>query len=73
MQVASQGIFANNSRNSTELKQAADAMKNPQLIAEAKKARLDLDPLSGEELEKVVARTYALEKPIVDKLKQILK
>jgi hypothetical protein len=33
----------------------------------------DMDLLSGEELEKVVARTYKLEKPIVEKLKDTLK
>ena len=38
-----------------------------------KKARLDLDPLSGEELEKVIARVYKLEKRIIEKLKEILK
>ena len=50
-----------------------DTYKDPEFIADAQKARLDMSPLSGEELEKVVARTYKLEKPIVEKLKEILK
>ena len=50
-----------------------ETYKDPEFIADARKARLDLDPLTGEELEKVVARTYKIEKPIVDKLKDILK
>ena len=51
----------------------ADTLKDPKFLADAKKARLDLDPLSGEELEKVVARVYKLEKRIIEKLKEILK
>ena len=50
-----------------------ETYKDPEFLADAQKARLDMDPLSGEELEKVVARTYKLEKPIVEKLKDILK
>ncbi len=51
----------------------ADTLKDPEFLADAKKARLDLDPLSGEELEKVVARVYKLEKRIIEKLKEILR
>jgi hypothetical protein len=32
-----------------------DTMKDPEFLAEAKKVRLDIDPLSGEEIEKTVA------------------
>jgi tripartite-type tricarboxylate transporter receptor subunit TctC len=54
-------------------KALADTLKDPEFLADAQKARLDLNPLSGEEMEKVVARTYGLEKPLVEKLKEILK
>ena len=47
--------------------------KDPEFIADAQKARLDMAPLSGEELEKIVDRTYKLDKNIVEKLKEILK
>ena len=47
--------------------------KDPEFVADAKKARLDLAPLSGEELEKIVERTYNLDKALVAKLKEILK
>ena len=50
-----------------------DTYKDPEFLADAQKARLNMDPLSGEELGKVVARTYKLEKPIVEHLKEILK
>ena len=50
-----------------------DTMKDPAFLADTKKARLDLNPLSGEEMEKVVDQTYSLKKPLVEKLKEILK
>ena len=51
----------------------ADTYKDPEFLADAKKARLDMAPLSGEELEKIVDRTYKLDKNLVAKLKEILK
>jgi tripartite-type tricarboxylate transporter receptor subunit TctC len=51
----------------------ADTYKDPEFLADAKKARLDMAPLTGEELEKIVQRTYNLDKDIVEKLKEILK
>ncbi|HEX9788582.1 MAG TPA: tripartite tricarboxylate transporter substrate-binding protein [Candidatus Binatia bacterium] len=50
-----------------------ETYKDPEFIADAKKARLDMAPLSGEELEKIVERTYNLDKNLVAKLKEILK
>ena len=50
-----------------------DTYKDPEFLADAKKARLDMSPLSGEELEKVVDRTYKLDKNLVAKLQEILK
>jgi len=50
----------------------AVTLKDPEFLADAQRARLDLNPVSGEELEKTVARTFALEKPLVEKLKAIL-
>ena len=51
----------------------AVTLKDPEFLADAQRARLDLNPLSGEELERTVARTFALEKPLVEKLQAILK
>lgn len=51
----------------------ADTYKDPEFLADAQKARLDMAPLSGEELEKIVDRTYNLDKNLVAKLKDILK
>lgn len=55
------------------LRQAfTDTMKDPQFLDEAKKARLDLSPLNGEELEATVRGIYDAEPEVVAKLKEIL-
>jgi tripartite-type tricarboxylate transporter receptor subunit TctC len=48
------------------------ALGDPALRAEADKAQLTLDPVSGEELERLIAGLFALEPAFVDKLKSIL-
>ena len=49
-----------------------DTMKDSEFIADAHKAKLDLSPLSGEELEKIVANFYRTEPDVVARLKDIL-
>ena len=51
----------------------ADTYKDKEFLADAKKARLDMAPLTGEEMEKIVDRTYKLDKKLVARLKEILK
>jgi tripartite-type tricarboxylate transporter receptor subunit TctC len=41
-------------------------------LAEAEKAKLEIEPLAGEELEKVVERLFQLEPPMVARLKGVL-
>ena len=50
----------------------SDTLRDPDFIAEAKKGKLDLNPLSGEELEKTVHEIYDAEPAVVAKLKSIL-
>jgi tripartite-type tricarboxylate transporter receptor subunit TctC len=50
-----------------------ETMKDPEILAEAKKATLDLDPVSGEELERIIAAFFNLEPAIANKLKEVLK
>jgi hypothetical protein len=50
----------------------SETLKDPELLADAKQARLDIEPVSGEELEKMVAGLFKLEPTIVTKLKEIL-
>ena len=47
-------------------------LSDPALRAEADRAQLTLDPVSGEELERLVAGLFSLDPPFVDKLKSIL-
>ena len=50
-----------------------DSLKDPEFLADAQKSRLEVDPLSGEELEKTVAGLFKLDSAVVGKLKEILK
>ncbi|MPZ78728.1 MAG: hypothetical protein GEU77_19685 [Deltaproteobacteria bacterium] len=45
----------------------------PEFLAEAKKANLDLDLRTGEEVEKTIANLFKLEPSISNKLREILK
>ena len=47
------------------------SLKDPELLAEAKKARLTMDPVSGEELKKIMTGLLRLEYGFVGKLKTI--
>jgi tripartite-type tricarboxylate transporter receptor subunit TctC len=50
-----------------------DTMKDPEFLADAKKSQLDIDPVTGEEVEKTVARFFTLDAALVAKLREILK
>ena len=50
-----------------------DTMKDPEFIADTQKAKLDLDPLDGAELERQVRELFKLEPALVAKMKEILK
>src|SRR5262245_36856125 len=51
----------------------SDTLKDPDFLVDAQRARLDLNPIGGDELEKIVARIYKLEPQLTEKLKEILK
>ena len=48
-------------------------MKDPDFLAEAAKAKLDINPLNGAELERNVHAVFNLDKALVPKAKEILK
>jgi tripartite-type tricarboxylate transporter receptor subunit TctC len=50
-----------------------DTMKNPEFLADAQKAKLDLNPDDGAGLERSVREIFELEPALVAKLKEILK
>lgn len=50
-----------------------DTVKDQELLAEARQAKLDIDPADGAELERNVKELFTLEPALVAKLKEILK
>ena len=50
-----------------------DTMKDPDFLGEANKANLDVDPVAGEELERLVNGFFKLDAAVVSKLREILK
>lgn len=50
-----------------------ETMRDKEFLAEAEKSKLDIDPLSGEEVEKIIAGLFSLDQPTISKLKDILK
>jgi tripartite-type tricarboxylate transporter receptor subunit TctC len=50
----------------------AETMKDPEFLKEAQKAKLDVDPISGEEVDKTVKRILQQSPSTVAKLKEIL-
>jgi tripartite-type tricarboxylate transporter receptor subunit TctC len=49
-----------------------ETFKDKEFLAEAEKSRLDVDPVSGEQVEKIVGGLFKLEPALLGKLKQIL-
>jgi hypothetical protein len=50
-----------------------DTMKDPEYLADTQKAKLDLDPIDGAEIERQVRKLFKLEPALVAKMKEILK
>jgi tripartite-type tricarboxylate transporter receptor subunit TctC len=42
-----------------------DTLKDPDFLADAKKRKMDVSPVSGEEIEKLVAEVYRTPKDVV--------
>jgi tripartite-type tricarboxylate transporter receptor subunit TctC len=54
------------------LRKAFEAMvKDPEFIADAHKLRIEVDPLSGAELQKIVAETQSISADIIEKVKAV--
>jgi tripartite-type tricarboxylate transporter receptor subunit TctC len=55
------------------LRRAFDAtMKDPEFLAEAKKIKADVDPSTGEQVQKLVDQLYATPKPVVERAKKFM-
>lgn len=48
-----------------------DTMKDPEFLAEMKKSRLDVDPVPGAEVEKIIHELFKLDAALLGKLKDI--
>jgi tripartite-type tricarboxylate transporter receptor subunit TctC len=46
------------------------AMKDPQFVADAQKAQIDISPMTGEEVERFIARLSSAPPAIVERVKQ---
>ncbi|MBI1994603.1 MAG: hypothetical protein HYS67_09425 [Deltaproteobacteria bacterium] len=47
-------------------------MKDPEFVADSTKAKLGVDPVSSEEVERIIAGLFKLDAALVAKLKDIL-
>jgi len=50
-----------------------DTMKDPEFLAEADKAQLEITPISGEEIQKIVVEAYKVDPAIATKTEELLK
>jgi len=50
----------------------AATLRDPTFLADAEKAKLEIEPVPGEELERVVQRLFTLEPPVIARLRTIL-
>jgi tripartite-type tricarboxylate transporter receptor subunit TctC len=48
-----------------------DTMKDGEFAGELKKARLDVDPVAGEEIERIIHDAFKLDAALIGKLKDI--
>ena len=66
------GVFERGEDLCAELRTAFDAMmRDPELRAEAAKVHLDVDPVSGSELQTLVGRLYETPPDVIDIVKKI--
>ena len=49
------------------------AMKDAELLAEAKKGRMDVEPSTGEELEELIKQVMDQPKEVSDRVKKLLR
>jgi tripartite-type tricarboxylate transporter receptor subunit TctC len=56
------------------LRRAFDAtLKDPAFLAEAEKLKLDVNPVTGEEVDRLIAELYASPKDIVEEARAAIK
>ena len=48
-------------------------LSDPQFLSDARRAKLDIDPVSGEEVERLVGELFRMPQPVLAKLKELLR
>jgi hypothetical protein len=51
----------------------AATMKDPEFVAEVRRSKLELDPIDGQDLAKLIAKVYATPKPIIERVSNLIK
>lgn len=51
----------------------SETLTDPQFLAEAERLRLEINPISGEEIRQLVSESYATPEDVVEKTRQILR
>jgi tripartite-type tricarboxylate transporter receptor subunit TctC len=69
--VAPPGVPAD--RVATLRKAFLETMKDKELLAEAEKAQLEITPVSGDAVQKLVADAYAMPQEVIKKTAEVLK
>jgi hypothetical protein len=55
------------------MRRAFDAtLKDPEYLAEAKTMKMDVDPMTGEDMEALIRKIYATPPALVDRVKMAL-
>jgi len=49
------------------------AVKDPMFLADAEKSRLEIDPVTGEDMEQMISRAFATPKPLVQRAQELSK
>jgi tripartite-type tricarboxylate transporter receptor subunit TctC len=49
-----------------------ETLQAPEFLADARRANLEVDPVSGEQLEQVIAELFGLNGTVVSKLRELL-
>lgn len=50
-----------------------ETMKDPAFLADGEKSRLELDPVSGEEMEQMISRAFTTPKPLIQRAMELSK
>ena len=50
-----------------------ETLRDPEFVNDAKQAKLDIDPVGGEEVERLMGELFRMPPPVLAKLKELLR